>query len=431
MRVGPFWSPEGGVPIYSTCVHWLESRRFTPVPFPPINYKHDTKLLILALERLKETFGMKSRLNASEREELGLIEQSYDSPHESLGRIKRHLLTMRAFREVSVEFQDVYSELIPVYEVSPLEKISDAYLDAYVWYESDQRNLFPAWVKPADSEPPPLLVYKMCVGINNLTGIWDTSGGGMGGEEEQGPGTGGGQCAVLLQSRYEDVAQKIDLTLLNRLLRLILDSNLADYISGKSNVTLSYKDMSHTSMLGLIKGLQFSSFVYQYWCFILDILVLGLTRASELAGTRPECPNELLRFESQEIETQHPIRMYLRYLEKFYILFVFNRDESRDLIQRFLSENPDPNNSNLVGYHNRRCWPRDCRMRLNKSDVNLGRACFWEIQNRLPRSLTSLNWDSGHTYVSVYSRENPNLLFDLAGFEVRIIPKVFVWWGLR
>ena len=35
-------------------VHWLESRKFTPIPFPPLNYKHDTKLLILALERLKE-----------------------------------------------------------------------------------------------------------------------------------------------------------------------------------------------------------------------------------------------------------------------------------------------------------------------------------------------------------------------------------------
>ena len=59
---------------------------------PPINYKHDTKILILALERLKEAYSVKSRLNQNQREELGLIEQAYDNPHETLLRIKRHLL---------------------------------------------------------------------------------------------------------------------------------------------------------------------------------------------------------------------------------------------------------------------------------------------------------------------------------------------------
>ena len=47
-------------------------------------------------------FSVKSRLNQSQREELGLIEQAYDNPHEALSRIKRHLLTQRAFKEVRV-----------------------------------------------------------------------------------------------------------------------------------------------------------------------------------------------------------------------------------------------------------------------------------------------------------------------------------------
>ena len=46
-------------------------------------------------------YSVKSRLNQSQREELGLIEQAYDNPHETLSRIKRHLLTQRAFKEVS------------------------------------------------------------------------------------------------------------------------------------------------------------------------------------------------------------------------------------------------------------------------------------------------------------------------------------------
>jgi pre-mRNA-processing factor 8 len=56
------------------------------------------------LERLKEAYSVKSRLNQSQREELGLIEQAYDNPHEALSRIKRHLLTQRAFKEVIVKY---------------------------------------------------------------------------------------------------------------------------------------------------------------------------------------------------------------------------------------------------------------------------------------------------------------------------------------
>ena len=51
-----------------------------------------------------------------------------------------------------------------------------------------------------------------------------------------------------------------------------------------------------------------------------------------------------------------------------------------------------------------------------------GRAVFWDLKNRLPRSLTTLEWDN--SFISVYSKDNPNLLFSMAGFEVRILPKI-------
>ena len=60
-------------------------------------------------------------------------------------------------------------------------------------------------------------------------------------------------------------------------------------------------------------------------------------------------------------------------------------------------------------------------MRLMKHDVNLGRAVFWDIKNRLPRSVTTIEWD--YAFVSVYSKDNPNLLFSMSGFECRILPK--------
>ena len=54
LKDGPYVSAEEAVAIYTTTVNWLESRKFSPIIFPPLSYKHDTKLLILALERLKE-----------------------------------------------------------------------------------------------------------------------------------------------------------------------------------------------------------------------------------------------------------------------------------------------------------------------------------------------------------------------------------------
>ncbi len=68
------------------------------------------------------------------------------------------------FFQVGIEFMDLYSHLVPVYDVEPLEKITDAYLDQYLWHEADKQRLFPPWVKPSDTEPPPLLVYKWCQG---------------------------------------------------------------------------------------------------------------------------------------------------------------------------------------------------------------------------------------------------------------------------
>ena len=406
MKDGPYVSSEEAVAIYTTTVHWLESRKFSPIPFPSVSYKHDTKILILALERLREAYSVKGRLNQSQREELALIEQAYDSPGTTLERIKRFLLTQRAFKEVGIDMNDNYSTINPVYDIEPVEKISDAYLDQYLWYQADQRHLFPAWIKPSDSEVPPLLVYKWAQGINNLGKVWETA---------------DGECNVMIETQLSKVYEKIDLTLLNRLLRLIMDHNLADYITSKNNVQLTYKDMNHVNSYGMIRGLQFSAFVFQYYGLVLDLLLLGLNRASEIAGP-PQSPNDFLQFRDVDTETKHPIRLYTRYIDRIWVFFRFTADESRDLIQRFLTEQPDPNFENVIGYRNKKCWPRDSRMRLMRHDVNLGRAVFWDLKNRLPRSITTIEWDD--TFASVYSRDNPNLLFSMCGFEVRILPKI-------
>jgi len=45
----------------------------------------------------------------------------------------------------------------------------------------------------------------------------------------------------MIESKYDKIYEKIDLTLLNRLLRLIVDHNIADYMTAKNNIVINYK----------------------------------------------------------------------------------------------------------------------------------------------------------------------------------------------
>ena len=71
-----------------------------------------------------------------------------------------------------------------------------------------------------------IFCFLWTTGINNLQDVWDT---------------GEGECNVMMESTFEKMYEKIDLTLLNRLLRLIVDHNIADYMTAKNNVVINYK----------------------------------------------------------------------------------------------------------------------------------------------------------------------------------------------
>ena len=45
----------------------------------------------------------------------------------------------------------------------------------------------------------------------------------------------------MMEAKFDKLYEKIDLTLLNRLLRLIVDHNIADYMTAKNNVVVNYK----------------------------------------------------------------------------------------------------------------------------------------------------------------------------------------------
>lgn len=394
---GPYVSPNAAVKMFSTVVHWLEQREFEPIPFPPVSYKHDTKLLVLALEHLRGAYSLSARLNQSQREELALIEQAYDNPHECLTRIKRTLLTQRVFKEVQVDLMDMYSHTQPVYTIDPQEKVVDSYLDHYLWFEADRRQLFPNWIKPSDGEIAPMLVHDWAQGISQM--LPDDS-----------------QQAVHAQFKLDGLVEKIDLSLLNRLLRLIVDPSIADYITAKMNVALAFKDMSMVNRYGVLRGVQFAPFVIQYYGLMVDLLVLGLPRAHEIAGS-PKNPNKHMSFASKSVEQDHPVRAYCRYFDQVHMLFSFEESEADDLISGLLNAHPEP--YSLSDFPTPKRWARDMRMKLVRPDVNLGRAVIWHVQNRLPPSIVGVT----DQLVSVKSSENPAILFSMHGFDIRIAPR--------
>lgn len=55
--------------------------------------------------------------------------------------------------------------------------------------------------------------------------------------------------------------EKVDLTFINKLLRLVMDHNLADYMTSKHNVNINFKDMNHVNSYGLLHGINFSGFM--------------------------------------------------------------------------------------------------------------------------------------------------------------------------
>ena len=177
----------------------------------------------------------------------------------------------------------------------------------------------------------------------------------------------------------------------------------------KNNLVINYKDMTPT--YGIIRGLQFVSFVTQY--FGPQSARLGSLAFIE-NGQPPLMSNDFLMS-----PTKSPIRSNSRDDERVHILFRFTAEEDRDpalpdWASRFQQ-------LKYLRLQHKKCWPHDAWMRLMKHDVHLSRIISWDIiKNRLPRSVSTIQWDG--SFVSVYSKDNPNLLFNMVESECRILP---------
>ncbi|EPY39064.1 pre-mRNA-processing factor 8 [Angomonas deanei] len=405
-------SAEDGPKILNMMANWLSDRGFKKISFPEPSKTAELSLLELALNRLRDQHNIANRLTSDQREEQARIEQAFNSPHDALTRIVDVLANQQRFKDVEVEYMDNFSHLYPIYTITPTEKMVDAFLSQYLWYKAmNVQRLFPNWVKPSDVEPAPHLVHKFCEGINNSPDIWETA---------------HDESVVLMRTDLMGAFyDNVDWVFFRPFLELIMDESLVRYIVSRHSVRVTFKDMEYNHHKGLIRGFMFSSFLAQYWGLIIDVLLLGTKRSQEIAGTSLK-PNPFMRFvQDPFLATGHPIRAYCRYRSEVFILMRFTKNEADDMRQRYLDETKsDPEmrakNLSVYGFKNAKNWPRDARMRLFLSDVNLARAVLWEFRGRLPPAFGDINEEN--SFVSVYSKDNPNLLFEMAGFSVRLLP---------
>lgn len=81
----------------------------------------------------------------------------------------------------------------------------------------------------------------------------------------------------MMETKYEKMYEKIDLTLLNRLLRLIVDHNIADYMTAKNNVVINYKVSTHYRLdQSKARRLVIIDLTYKFRLVLIGISILNI-----------------------------------------------------------------------------------------------------------------------------------------------------------
>jgi len=360
---GPFIKKKEVIGYYTTMSEWFRFLEKDKISFPNLNDKFSSNLLIVTLGHLKDQFSANVKLNLQQKEEMELLEYAYNNSNEVLKTIKRYLLVKRTFKEIYISFMDHFDNIVPVYEIDAVEKLTDAYLDHFLWFENNILEIIPNWVKPSDKEILPHLVYKWCKNYNEVI------------KSMQKTIYKKDNTIILFKSKIKNLHSKIDFFFLNRLLKICIDYNIVDYITSRNNVYISYKDMNYLNKFGLIRGIQFSSFLIQYIGILLDFTLIGIEKARNLK-------KEFL-FNSKQIF--NPVLNYIRIYDNIYILLKLNKVFSKNILFNFY-------NAIISGKVDENQILREKKDLLfnkddTKHDINLNKAIFWEFKRRIPSTL--------------------------------------------
>mmetsp|Transcript_19339 Transcript_19339/g.27230 ORF Transcript_19339/g.27230 Transcript_19339/m.27230 type:complete len:2264 (-) Transcript_19339:163-6954(-) len=401
LKEGPYIKVREIITIYRILVHWLDINNFTLITFPSNEYKFSSKLLVLTLNHLKEQFSMNLKLNLEQKEEMELLEYSYDNNTEIINMIKRHLLAQRSFKEVYLEFMDYYDYLIPVYDVNSIEKLTDSFLDHFIWFELAKLNLFPFWLKPTDKEIAPYLLYKWCKNISatiDNRSLYNSD-----------------DIIVIFQTYLDETFSHIDHTVLNRILRILIDNNISDYMTSKNNIYVSYKDMTHLNIYGLIRGLQFSSFIVQIFNLIMDLILLGTKKASEF-NNKYRYLKSYKNNNQVYNDTIHPIKLFYRINDEIFIFLRLTKKERVEITNNYLKNYKYDKMQDHTNFFDDSINIQSKKENINSlKDLLVTKAIYYEIKNRIPDSFSKMKWMN--TRIEILSKLDHSITFNMLGFS--------------
>lgn len=264
LKKGPYFSKSDTFFIEEIFEYWIKTCQIQKILFPCFKNKWDLKLLILSLDKIKKNNLFNKMDWRAGSLEQNLLQNAMNNPVHTFIGIKDSLLSQRIFFEVGLNFIDNFSYLNPVYMINFEEKITDGYLDQYIWYECSQKMIFPSWIKPIDAEINPYMIYKLQIRLN----------------ETQTLNTNKGKtCVCVGNVDFCESSDNSDLILMDKILNKIIDRTITSYLTSKNNININFKDMSCLNSLGIIRGFQVASFLIQLYYFIFDLLLLGLKNA--------------------------------------------------------------------------------------------------------------------------------------------------------
>nr|BAS01665.1 splicing factor PRP8 [Lotharella vacuolata] len=385
---GPFIKKKEIIGYYTTISEWFRFLEKDKINFPNLNDKFSSNLLTVTLNHLKEQFSANVKLNLYQKEEMELIEYAYNNSNEVLKTIKRYLLIKRAFKEVFLSFMDHFDNIIPIYEIDAVEKLVDAYLDHFLWFENNITGVIPDWVKPSDKEILPHLVYNWCKQYSEHIKLIKES---IFKKKEK---------IILFKSKIKNLHSKIDFFFLNKLLKIFIDFNIVDYITSRNNVYISYKDMNYLNKFGIIRGIQFSGFLIQYIGLLLDFSLIGIEKARDLR-------TETLY---GSLSTKKPVLSYIRIYDTIYILLKLNKMFSKNILFNFYNA--------VISGRITEEHPLNKYIEINDKtsvfDMTLSKAIFWEFKKRIPSTL--FTFETYDTKMFYYIHRKEKIIFEMCNF---------------
>jgi len=277
--------------ILNILTKWLSFIKFRQISLPTFSQRNEIKILIITIRHLREIFCNTTKYNEEK------INYLFSNFYLVLKLIKQKILENINFSEIGFSFNDNLYCLIQVYLVKIEDQLVDIFIDQYLWLEITKQFLIPFWTKPSDFEMNPFSVYKFSFSFyqkiikKNVT------------------------KSFLIHAKFAEFYENINLITTKKILIYTIDRNIVNYIITKNNCKIFYKDMIYTNCVGLVKGLVFSGFLFQFYSMILDLFILGLKNIKDVYVKKYIGKKDSVAFERRKIF------FYSRYITKIFFIF--------------------------------------------------------------------------------------------------------------